>query len=355
MIIQSQRKLFDLPADVAYLNCAYMSPLMKDVADAGRKGIASKERPWGVKPVDFFTQSEEARLLFADLVGASMDDIAIVPAASYALNIAARNLPVGRGQNILTLSDQFPSNVYCWREKAKAVGATVVAIKAPPDGDLTATVLAAIDERTALAALPHCLWTDGSLIDLERVGVALRAVGAALVVDATQSLGALPLDIAKVQPDFLVAACYKWLLGPYSLGFLYAAPKWQEGEPLEYSWIAREGSENFARLVDYSDRYQVGARRFDVGERSNFVLMPMATVALKRILDWGVANIQETLAVRNRSIVARAEHLGLTAIPEAFRAGHYLGLRFAEKAPENLAAKLSEANVYVTYGALACG
>jgi len=60
------------------------------------------------------------------------------------------------------------------------------------------------------------------------------------------------------------------------LGFLYVAPRHQQGRPLEHNWIVRAGSENFAGLVNYRDEMQPGARRFDVGERSNFALMPMA-------------------------------------------------------------------------------
>jgi selenocysteine lyase/cysteine desulfurase len=100
-----------------------------------------------------------------------------------------------------------------------------------------------------------------------------------------------------VQPDFLVAVGYKWLLGPYGLGYLYVAPKWQErGIPLEQSWLTRAGSEDFARLVDYRDKYRPGARRFDMGEFPQFALAPMAMAALRQILAWGVNNIQETIS-----------------------------------------------------------
>jgi selenocysteine lyase/cysteine desulfurase len=75
----------------------------------------------------------------------------------------------------------------------------------------------------AIGALPHCHWIDGGLLDLVAIGARCREVGSALVVDATQSLGALPLDLAAVRPDYLVRPDYKWLLGPYSLGYLYVA------------------------------------------------------------------------------------------------------------------------------------
>ena len=121
-MIPCQRDLFDLPDDVAYLNCAYMSPLLKHAAAAGAAGIARKTRPWTISSDDFFADSERARALFAKLLGAEADDIALVPAASYGVAIAAANLPFGEGQRILMLAEQFPSNVYAWRELAQAQG-----------------------------------------------------------------------------------------------------------------------------------------------------------------------------------------------------------------------------------------
>jgi len=105
-----------------------------------------------------------------------------------------------------------------------------------------------------IVAVPQRHWTDGSRSDLSAFGERVREGGAALVVDARQSLGACSLGLGKAgkaQPDFLVTVGYKWLLGPYGIGYLYVAPKWRDGMPLEQSWLTRAGSEDFTRLVDY--------------------------------------------------------------------------------------------------------
>lgn len=347
-MISCQRHLFDIPDDVAYLNCAYMSPLMKSVRDAGHKGIERKVHPWTVSPPDFFSESETVRQQFARLVNATADDIALVPAVSYGIAVAAANLPAPTGSRILTLEEQFPSNIYTWRDLAKENGAEVISLPRPADDDWTRAILAAIDDRVSIAALPHVHWTDGALIDLAAVGEALRTVGAALVVDLTQSLGALPFDAQKIQPDFAVCATYKWLMGPYSAGFLYVAPQHQDGRPLEQSWIARLGSENFSGLVDYQDAYQPGARRYDVGERSNFILLPMASAAMAQLLEWGPDNIQATLAATTTAMAARAAALGLTSVAAGKRAGHYLGLRFPGGVPDGLPDRLAAQNVLVS-------
>ncbi|MDF1732974.1 MAG: aminotransferase class V-fold PLP-dependent enzyme [Minwuia sp.] len=347
-MIASQRHLFEIPDDIAYLNCAYMSPLMKPVVAASSTGLQRKACPWTVTPQDFFTESEQARGLFGRLIGAPADDVAIVPSASYGIATAATNLPVTAGQEILVLRDQFPSNVYSWRDLAEVSGAELRTLQREQDGDWTRVILDAISDRTAIAALPHNHWTDGSLIDLVAVGQKLRSVGAALVLDLTQSLGAMPFSVADVQPDFMVSACYKWLLGPYSVGFMYVAPKWQQGRALEQGWITRAGSENFARLLDYTDALQPGARRFDMGERSNFALLPGAISAMEHLLDWTPEAISETLGARTSDIAAKAMKLGLLAPPEGTRAPHFLGLRFPDGAPETLVQDMAAQQVYIS-------
>ena len=145
-------------------------------------------------------------------------------------------------------------------------------------------------------------WTSGGRLDLVRIGEACRKLGAALVLDLTQSLGALPFSVGGlknnlqngVQPDFAVAASYKWLLGPYSVGLLYVAPKWQSGMPLEENWIQRANARDFSSLILYTEDYDAGARRFDMGERANFAL-----AARRRARHEAVAGVESRADLRN--------------------------------------------------------
>jgi len=349
MKLPNQRRLFDIPDDVAYLNCAYMSPLMRRVHDAAVAGLARKARPWKIMPHDFFSGSDALRAAFAELVNASAADIAIVPAVSYGVSTAARNLPLQRGQNVLVVEDQFPSNVYPWRERANEAGAELRTVARPRSGGWTRAVLSAIDDDTAVVALPHCHWTDGGLFDLERIGEVCRGNGIALSLDVTQSLGVLPLDLQRVQPDFLSCAAYKWLLGPYSIGLLYVAERWQQqGRPIEHNWIHRKNAEDFARLVDYQEAFEPGARRFDVGERSNFALVPAAEAGIRQLLEWGVDNVCETVESMADTIVERVAPLGLSALPKSERAPHYLGLQMDGGLPRDLLPELARRKVYVS-------
>jgi selenocysteine lyase/cysteine desulfurase len=332
-MLECQRGAFDLPADTHYLNCAYMGPLPRTVQQAGLMGIRRKADPSQTGPADFFAESDRVRALFARLIRASEPErIAIIPAASYGIAVAARNLPVTRSQNVVISAEQFPSNTYAWRELCRRSGAELRTIQAPPDlpgrgAGWNARLFDAIDNATAIVALPHVHWTDGTRFDLAAIGERARSVGAALVIDATQSLGALPFDLARIQADAVVCAAYKWLLGPYSIGAAYFGPRFDQGEPLEYNWIARAHSEDFRGLVNYVDQYQPGALRYDVGERSNFILMPMFEAALEQILGWTPEGIQAYCAALVREPLAAAAGLGFSIEDESWRGSHLFGLR----------------------------
>ncbi len=348
MTLNSQGGLFEMPEGISYLNCAYMSPQLRSAREIGEGAVARKSRPWEITPDRFFEDAEETRSLFARIVGGDSGGVALVPSVSYGVAVAAANVAVREGEKILILEDQFPSNVYPWRELAGHKGANLVTVPRPADLDWTAAVLDRLDESTAVVSVPNCHWTDGTLVDLARVGERAREAGAALVVDGIQSLGAHPFDVSEVRPDFLVASSYKWLLGPYGVGFMYVGEGYREGTPIEHNWINRRGSEDFSRLVDYQDAFQPGARRYDVGERSNFVLLPMAREALRQILAWGVENVSETIGTLTDLIEKEANKRGIEAIPAGRRARHMIGLRLGPGAPGDLAARLARENVFVS-------
>ena len=347
-MIPNQRHLFDLPDDVAYLNVAYTAPLLHAAANAGRDAIQAKQNPWTISSNDFFNSVETVRELFAEIVGCSPDCVAITPAVSYGIALAAKNLPIEDGQSIVVLDDQFPSNIYSWRSLASQKNAVLKTIPRPDDSDWTPALLEGIEDNTAIVAVSNCHWTDGTRIDLEKISERCRAKGCALVIDGIQSLGAMPFSIERVQPDFLVTAAHKWLLGPYSFGFCYVDSKWHHGMGLEENWMNRADSEDFSRLVDYRDNYQKGARRFDMGESSNLILSPIAAAALRQILDWGVENIAETLRAKTDAIAERAKEIGFVVPPRHARAPHLIGISKPGGFGKGLLNLLAREKVYVS-------
>ena len=327
--IGSQRGLFDIPAGVAYFNTAYNAPQLNVSRERLVAAAGAKSRPWERTPDDFFADAETIRQLCARLFGGDADRYAVIPAASYGVSTAARAIEpsLGAGDRIIVLDEEFPSNVLPWRRVARETGARVVTVPTPNDLDWTSAALREIERGAKVVALFHAHWTNGSLVDLVQIGNACRAVGATLVIDATQSLGALPLDLQAVQPDFLVAAGYKWLLCPYGFGVMYVAPRWRDARPLEEHWLGREGASNFTALANYVDEYRPGARRFDVGETCVTTILPGAITALEQLGAWGIGTIAASLAVISRRIAERLRELGFELPPDQVRGPHMFGAR----------------------------
>ena len=347
-VIPNQRHLFDIPDDVAYFNTATMGPMTRASVEAGKTGLARKLQPWFIQDTDFFADTKRLRPLLAELIRGDTEGIAFVPSVSYALATAAANITLTKGQEILLLEDQFPSNVYVWRALAESTGAQLKTITSTGNSTLSECLLNEIGPNTGLVACAHIRWTDGALIDVTAVGKQCREFGAAFVLDLTQSCGALDFNVAQVRPDFVTAAGYKWLLGPYATGFLYVAPEHRAGVPLERNWITRKGASNFARLVDYTDEFEAGAERFDMGERSNFALLPAFESAVNTLLEWGIENVERTLRIRNADLAQRLNAIGLFCPPDSERGPHYLCAKLPDSAPEDLTARLKAEGIFIS-------
>jgi selenocysteine lyase/cysteine desulfurase len=343
----SRRDLFDVPDEVAYFNAASLSPVLRSVREAGESALRRRARPWAIGEADWFADVERLRALAGRLVGGDADGIALVPATSYGFAVAAANLPLEARQQVLVLAEEYPSGVYTWRRAAERAGAGIRTVTRAAGQTWTEAVLAAIDERVGIVSVPNVHWTDGGLVDLEQVAARTRAAGARLVVDASQSLGVMPLDVAGLRPDFVVSVGYKWLLGPFGRGYLWVAEEHREGRPLEENWILRAGSDDFARLVDYRNEYLPGARRYDQGARTLFELTPMAVAALEQVLAWSPPRIAATLAAVTAGIATRLVAAGVDITVTEPRGPHLLGLRVPAGATDRVATALKDANCFV--------
>lgn len=350
--VDDARDAFLLPEGVAYLNCAYMGPLPRTAVEAGWSALDRKARPWTITPEDFFAPVERYRGLIGDLLGLDADGVAVTPSVSYGLSTFAAGLTLSPGDVVLVPDDEFPSALLPWTDLAERSGAEVVRV--PADGhDRNGPLLDEITargERVALVSVPTNHWTDGAPFDLPALRAATRDVGAALAVDVAQSLGAAPFDGAAVAPDVVAGVTYKWLLGPYSLGFAWFAPRWREGRPLEHSWIGRAGAEDFASLTRPSDQHRPGARRYDMGEGSQHNLLPVALAGIDLVTEWDPAATAAHARRLTDRIADGATDLGLGVAPPAQRSAHLLGLDLGPVGaePARVAAALAEERVHVS-------
>ena len=325
-----------------------MSPLMNSVVDAINHGAKLKASPWDLTINDFFENSELVRELFANLVNVSCRNIALVPSASYGLETAAKNLKVGSGRSVVMLENQFPSHVYPWQRLVKETGGKLIKVKEKQDRNLTELVLELINEQCAIVAVPNVLWTNGLMLDLISISQRCKEVGAALVLDLTQSVGAVNTDLGQIDPDFAVVAAYKWMMSPYSTGYLYVSEKHWDGEPLEGNWISRRDGKNFSNLVNYTDHYEDGAVRFDMGERANFALLPGSIEALRQLHKWDVKKIEKTLRQNNSILSDQLRSLGFVIPSDAERGPHFIGAKLPENSPKDLLKILASNKIYVS-------
>ncbi len=349
-ILPSQRALFDVPADIAYFNNAYLAPQLRASRERQLAGIHARSHPWERTPSSFFEDAETVRGLCARVLGGDADGYAVVASATYGVSTAARAIEpqLKPTDAILVIAEEFPSNVLPWKRVARETGATIVTVPIPADGNWTPAILERIDRSVKVVAVSPSHWTNGARIDLLPIGAACRDAGSMLVVDASQSLGAAPFSIEQVKPDFLVAAAYKWLLCPYGFAVLYVSRQWRDARPLEESWLARERAEDFANLVRYSDTYMPGARRFDGGEKCSSTILPGAIAALEQVHAWGVENIAATLAVTNATIATHLQRLGFKVPAEGQRSPHMFGAQLPDSYQGNIVAGLRERGVYIS-------
>ncbi len=355
-MLNNQKELFLLPDDVTYLNGAFMSPLLKSTVDIGHQAILQKSTPFQITQNDFFEIPRQLKQSFAELVDVpDYQNIAIIPSASYGMAIVTNNITIKKGQEILLIKDQFSSHVYAWRELAKEQEGSIITVDPPNTFEhrgkkWNQQILDAINKNTAVVAISILLWTDGTLFDIAAIRAKTKYYGAKLILDGTQAIGAMPFSVHQIQPDALIVAGYKWLMGPYSTGVAYFSDEFCDGKPIEENWINRAHSQDFSRLSHYQDEYQPKAARFSVGESSNFALNPMLNDGIRQLIRWQPSRIQAYCHSISAAAIDSLREMGFFVEDSQYRGHHLLGLYLPEnKSLDKLKAKLAENKIYVSF------
>ena len=355
MVLQDQKHLFDLPEEVTYLNIASQSPSFKAIHDAGLGGLLQKKHPFTIAIADYFEPVIELKTLFAQLIEADdYNRIALMPSASYGIATVANNITLKPGDEILIIDEQFPSNVYSWQKLAKKYKATIKTVHAPKtDTDRVKHwnegVLNAINSNTAIVAMGNIHWSNGSLFDLKSIREKSRTENALLIIDGSQSVGALPFSVKEIQPDALICAGYKWLFGPYGCAYAYFGPYFDNGNPIEENWHNRLKSEDFAGLTNYEPEYKPLANRYDVGECGNFIYVKMQIEALKQVIAWTPKAIQEYCKTISENAVLKLEHLGCKIEDPDYRTHHLFGIELPDGLDINyLKKELEKQQIYIS-------
>jgi selenocysteine lyase/cysteine desulfurase len=286
--------------DATYLNLASQSPMPKVAHRAVQTAIEWKKFPHHTAESANFEVPNRIRASIAKLIGAKAEEIALTTGASTGMSAVAYGLTWKPGDEVLTATGEFPLQYATWKPMEAREG-IVMKVVAPRDRFITADdFLAAMTPRTRMVSVSLVRFDDGVLLDAARIAAACHAQGALLLLDVSQSCGAIPMDVAKLGADFLVCAGYKWLLSPYGTGFFWSKNEHTKRmRPGPFYWAAQEGAENFSSLSRENPKLVPGARRWDLPETSNYFNFAAMDASLQFVLQFG----PETVEAHNRKLI----------------------------------------------------
>ncbi len=352
MALESLKDLFDFPDEVAYLNTASFSPAFKSVEQAGIDAIKRKRRSDFYTSSDLFDPVIELRKLFAKVIDVKdFNRVVTIPSVSYGLANVANNITLQKGDEILLIEEQFPSNVYIWKELADKFEAKVITVKQPEHKvDWNTDILNAISDKTALVAMGQIHWANGILFNLKAIRNKTKQHKALLIIDGSQSIGAVPFSIKALQPDALVCAGYKWLFGPYGCAYAYYGDYFDNGTPIEQNWSIRLGSENLAGLTKYESEYKPLAQRYSAGESASFIYVKMQIAALKEILKINPEALQDYCYSITQDALKKLSKIGFHTDSSKIRAKHLFGIKIPKTVDlDKLKNELKAANIHLSF------
>jgi cysteine desulfurase / selenocysteine lyase len=302
---------FPWTSDTVYLNHASIGPLPERTRLALEGFNRRRSAPHLLPDREMFALLADTRAKLARLIGAGPDEIALSVNTTYGISTAARSLPLEPGEIVLVSDREFPANVYPWMLLGDR-GVTMELVPTTAEGwpDEERLLERLRDPRVRVLAVSLVQFSNGYLVDLERLSAATRATGAFLVVDAIQGVGQLPLDVSRVEVDVLACGGQKWLLSPWGSGFVYVRRELiPRLEPAITGWLAFEGTDDLSRLTAYDQTLRGDARRFEL------TTLPYQDFAglnssLDLLLELGVPRIRDHLRALHEPVLAWAERSG---------------------------------------------
>jgi selenocysteine lyase/cysteine desulfurase len=240
------RALFPVTERSLYFNHAAISPPPTPTIRAIEAQLRDVHENGSLNFRSWLAVKEDARKLLAKLLGARPEQVAFVRNTSDALSTVANGLKWRAGDNIVTFSREFPSNVYPWLRIRDAFGVEVRMCE-EHDGRIELSELESlIDDHTRIVAISHVQYASGFRTDLERLGQVARRHDALFVVDAIQALGVVPTNVEAEFIDVAAGASHKWLLAPEGVGYLYLSDRARERiQPTLVGWISVPDPEDY--------------------------------------------------------------------------------------------------------------
>lgn len=348
------RAAFNDFADNIYLNASHKGPLPRVTQEAIREASQIQSEPWQLTDKMWFDVPERTRGLLAQMIEADATEIAITTSTSYGMNILAQGIQWSPQDTILLIRGNFPSNVYPWMNVESHV-ARVKFVEWTAPGDLVPQeqLEAQIIPGVRVVAIDYPHWTNGYLMDLKTLKAKCDEVGAWLVLDCTQSIGVVPVNMSKTPVDAIVASGYKFMLAPYGTGFLYLSEARQDEISVTMpTWMGMANARDFSMLNEYDFSLVNNAARFDVGEHTSFLNMMGMSASLELLLDWGIERIYQHVLLLLDQLVAGLDQSKYRVISDLTLERRSALLRFVPNDTsllESTLERLRENNVFVSF------
>ena len=349
-MINCQKNLFSIENDIHYLNCAYMAPILKESEKLAIDAIHRQRNPHTFKPHHFFEITQKIRNEFGKLICSSYENIAIMPSTSYGFANAFNNINSIR-KTAITIGNEFPSGYFAIEKWSKKNNKKLIVVE---QENLTPQqwnnqIIDKINEDTAVVLISSVHWMNGIKLNLEEIGEKCKKTGAYFIVDGTQSVGAVPINVKELNIDALICASYKWLLGPYSMALGYFSERFNNGIPIEESWMNRSNAQNFSELTEYDSNYMPYAGRYNVGQTTNFILSPIMLNGLEQLNKWGIANINKYCNLLYNELKELCQNMDINFVDKNDSSQHLFSLGISKKTnSKELKEKLEKKNVFVS-------
>lgn len=295
----------------AYFDHAAMSPLPQPTADAFQKWLAEAVDTGGPVWGQWVKGVESLRQTAARLIGASADEIALVGSTTAGISLVAEGIDWRAGDNVVTLADEFPSNVYPWFNLAGR-GVETRRVPTEASGELDIDRLAkACDGRTRVVTLSWIGFATGYRHDVKRIVEVAHAKGAMVFLDAIQGLGAFPLDVDEMGIDFMAADGHKWLLGPEGAGIAYIRREHLEVlRPMGVGWHSVMPGQDFTHI---ELNLRPTAARYEGGAQNNAGMLALGA-SLEQLIELGIESVAEAVLDITEKACQRLEEIGAKVV-----------------------------------------
>lgn len=343
---------------IIYLNNAGQAWLDSDVQAVGKEMVNNP--PFVHPPAG---TSSKIRQSFSELIKAKAEDIAIVPSTAFAITLAAKNIQrlymsscsnnnEKKRNKILLLQDQMCSAVYPWqdicdRPLQESVSPLSLEIVPYPKGGTgwTEAILKKISDSAdeiLASCLPPLHWSDGAVVDLAQIAPICHAHNILLVIDATQAVGIMPVDVQQLKPAMLACSIHKWLRGPSGASLVYIDKRlhdiWLPLDQHGRSRDIKEGSawESYPNEMSskgYPEIFVRDSRKFDGGGKPNPIVLPMLQKSIEQVvervnLDTCQTSLRTILDPLLKWVASNPDKFQL---PQSSHVYHLIGIRPTDK------------------------